>query len=89
MLSAAGQVIDTVELGAQSSGRHGFNWLADKVDADAGLRFRVVATSGAATLTSTALMRDRVDAVSAGGDTLTLELQRSGSISYDQIKAFN
>ncbi len=89
VLSAAGQVIDTIDLGAQGSGRHGFDWPADKVDANAGLRFRVVATSGAATLPSTALMRDRVDAVSAGGDTLTLELQRSGLVPYDQIKAFN
>ena len=89
VLSAAGQVIDTLDLGAQGSGRHGFNWPAKGVDADGGLHFRVVATSGAATLTSTALMRDRVDAVSAGGDTLTLELEHSGQVPYDQIKAFN
>jgi hypothetical protein len=34
-------------------------------------------------------MRDRVDAVIAGGDTLTLELRSSGSVPYDQIRAFN
>ena len=89
VLSASGQVVDTLDLGAQGSGRHGFEWPASKVDADAGLHFRVVATSGAATLSSTALMRDRVDAVSAGGDTLTLELQHSGQVPYDQVKAFN
>jgi len=30
-----------------------------------------------------------VDAVSTSGDTLTLELQRSGSVPYSDIKAFN
>ena len=89
ILSPAGQVIDTLQLGAQSSGRHGFDWPAKDIDADAGLTFRVTATSGAATLSSTALMRDRVNAVSAGGDTLTLDLERSGQVAYADIKAFN
>ena len=35
------------------------------------------------------LVRDKVDAVSTGGDTLTLELDRSGSVPYASIKAFN
>ena len=89
ILSPAGQVVDTVQLGAQSAGRHGFDWPAEKIDANAGLTFRVTATSGAATLSTTALMRDRVDAVSTGGDTLTLELERSGMVTYDKVKAFN
>ena len=89
ILSPAGQVVDTINLGAQGSGRHGFDWPAEKVDPDAGLTFRVTATSGAATLSTTALMRDRVDAVSTSGDTLTLELERSGQVTYDKIKAFN
>jgi flagellar basal-body rod modification protein FlgD len=89
ILSPAGQVIDTLQLGAQGSGRHSFDWAAKDVGADAGLSFRVTATSGAAVLPTTSLMRDRVDAVSTGGDTLTLELERSGSVAYSDIKAFN
>ena len=89
ILGPAGQVIDTLQLGAQGSGRHGFEWPAKDIDADAGLSFRVTATSGAAVVQTTALMRDRVNAVSAGGDTLTLELERSGSVPYSDIKAFN
>jgi flagellar basal-body rod modification protein FlgD len=90
VLNAAGRVIDTIELGAQSGGRHGFEWTppAD-VDAAAGERFRVVARNGAANVGFTPLMRDRVDAVLAGGDTLTLELRASGSVAYSQIRAFN
>ena len=90
VLNAGGHVIDTIELGAQSAGRHGFEWTPPAgVDAAAGERFRVVAKNGAANVAFTPLMRDRVDAVLAGGDTLTLELRSSGSVAYSQIRAFN
>jgi hypothetical protein len=59
------------------------------VDPATGERFRVVAKNGTASVGFTPLMRDRVDAVVAGGDTLTLELRTSGSVPYDQIRAFN
>lgn len=90
VLNAGGTVIDTLELGAHAAGRRGFEWTPpDGVDAALGRSFRVVATSGSTTLTSTALMRDRVDAVVAGGDTLMLELRNSGSVAYSNIRAFN
>jgi flagellar basal-body rod modification protein FlgD len=90
VLNAGGRVIDTIELGAQSAGRHGFEWTPPEgVDATLGQRFRIVARSGTATVSSTPLMRDRVDAVIAGGDQLTLELRNSGSVAYADIKAFN
>ena len=34
-------------------------------------------------------MRDRVAAVSMGGDALMLELARSGSVPYANVKSFN
>jgi len=90
VLNAGGHVIDTINLGAQGSGQQGFAWTPPTgVDASLGERFRIVAKSGAASLVATPLMRDRVDAVATGGDTLTLELRVSGSVSYSQIKAFN
>jgi len=90
VLNAGGRVIDTIDLSAQSAGRHGFEWTPPAgVDAATGDRFRVVAKNGAANVGFTPLMRDRVDAVVAGGDTLTLELRNSGSVPYDQIRAFN
>jgi flagellar basal-body rod modification protein FlgD len=89
VLSPAGKVLDTVNLGAQSSGVHSFNWAAGTYTNTDNLSFRVTATSGATTLTSTALMRDKVDAVNTSGDTLTLELEKSGNVAYDKVKAFN
>ena len=89
VLSAAGKVIDTLPLGALQSGLHSFHWPAGAATDASGLRFRVVAKSGTADVASTALMRDKVDAVATGGDGLTLELQKSGSVAYSKVKAFN
>ncbi len=89
VLSASGQVLDAIDLGAQSSGLHSFGWPAGSASDSSGLRFRVTAKSGATKLSVTPLMRDRVDAVSTGGDSLRLELQKSGSVAYSTVKAFN
>jgi len=89
VLAASGQVLDTIELGAQSGGLHSFGWPAGAADESSGLRFRVTAMSGATKLVATPLMRDRVDAVSTHGDSLMLELQKSGTVAYSTVKAFN
>jgi flagellar basal-body rod modification protein FlgD len=90
VLNGGGRVVDTITLGAMGSGRHGFEWVPPAgVDAATGARFRVVARQGAANVSYTPLMRDRVDAVVAGGDSLSLELRFSGSVGYAQIRAFN
>jgi len=89
VLSAAGQVVDTMNLGAQTAGTHSFDWPAGTNASATNLTFRVTATSGATKLDSTALMRDKVDAVNTSGDTLTLELEKSGNVAYDKVKAFN
>jgi flagellar basal-body rod modification protein FlgD len=90
VLNAGGRVIDTITLGAQSGGRHGFEWTPPAgVDPATGSAFRVLAKNGTANVGFTPLMRDRVDAVIAGGDTLMLELRNSGAIRYDDIRAFN
>jgi flagellar basal-body rod modification protein FlgD len=89
VLNAGGHVIDTLNLGAQSAGRHSFDWDASKSGTDTNLTFRITAMSGAAALGSTSLMRDRVTAVSTSGDSLTLDLERSGEVPYAKVKAFN
>jgi flagellar basal-body rod modification protein FlgD len=88
LLNAGGHVVDTLNLGAQGAGRHSFDWDASK-SSDANLTFRVTAMTGAAKLVATPLMRDRVNAVSTSGDTLNLELERSGQVAYADVKAFN
>jgi len=89
ILSPSGQVVDTLQLGAQGSGLHSFEWNAGSATSASGLKFRVTATSGATASTPTTLMRDRVVAVSTGGSTFSLELAASGTVPYSAVKAFN
>ena len=89
ILSPAGRVIDTVQLGAQNVGRNGFEWKAPAGASTDGLTFRVSATSGATALTATPLTPDRVVAVSMDGGALTLELASGGSVPYARIKAIS
>ena len=89
VLSGAGQVIETLDLGAQTDGMHGFDWKSGAATADQGITFRVTATRGGVASAATPLMRDKVDAVSTSGNTLNLELANSGTVSYASIKAFN
>jgi len=90
VLNGAGRVVDTLELGAQTTGRNGFEWQAPAGTAEGTeFRFRVTATAGAATLTTTSLMRDEVLAVSLSGDTLRLDTRWSGAIDYGAVRAVN
>jgi flagellar basal-body rod modification protein FlgD len=89
VLRPDGTVLDTLQLGPQKAGRVNFEWPAKGADAQSDIRFRVVASNNTAPVTATAFMRDKVVAVNMGGDTLNLELQRSGSLPYSQVKSFN
>ena len=89
VLSPAGQVIDSMVLGALGSGSHSFNWPAGTATNDSGLKFRVTATSGSVSSTPTLLMRDRVNAINTTGNALNLELQNAGSVPYSSVRALN
>ena len=89
VLSPAGQVLETLNIGAQSAGVHGFDWVAGTYDNTSNLTFRVTATSGSTKLDATALMRDKVNAVSTSGSALQLELARAGTVDYSTVKAIN
>lgn len=89
VLNAGGHVIDTINLGAQGAGMHDFDWKAGNNASLTGMTFRVSATSGSTKIDSTALVHDKVTAVSTSGNTLVLDLQNTGSVAYDKVKSFN
>ena len=89
ILSPSGAVVQSLNLGAESAGIHSFDWPAGTATSASGLTFRVSATSGGVATTATALMRDRVDAISVSGTTFNLELENSGTVPYSTVKAFN
>ena len=92
IINPAGRVIDTIQMGSQAQGRHGFVWTpaasVRPAEAD-NLQFRVVAKAGTAVVGNTALMRDQVRSVSTQGSTLTLDTKYSGDVAYGHVKAFN
>jgi flagellar basal-body rod modification protein FlgD len=90
ILNGAGLVVDTMQLGALESGRHGFEWDAARHPDAAGFTFRVNATLGSATVESTPLMLDRVTSVALDGASgLMLTLERSGTVAYGDVHALN
>jgi flagellar basal-body rod modification protein FlgD len=93
VLNPAGRVVDTIELGAQNSGRHAFEWTAANVpDTAAGgspHSFRITATQGGVAVPSTSLMRDRVQAIHTSGTSLMLETANNGTVAYRDVQAVN
>jgi flagellar basal-body rod modification protein FlgD len=89
ILSPSGAVVQTLNLGAQGAGMHSFDWPAGTATDSSALTFRVTATSGGVAMASTALMRDRVDAVSTDGGTFNLELDKSGLVPYSSVKSLD
>jgi len=89
ILAPSGKVIDTLQLGAQTTGVHSFDWEAGANASTTGLRFRVTATSGSVNTQATTLVRDKVAAVSTANSVFSLELVNAGTVPYSSIKAFN
>jgi flagellar basal-body rod modification protein FlgD len=89
ILSPAGVVIDTVQLGAQGAGRQEFKWPSSAYGEDSELKFRISATKGAATVSSTTFAKDRVESVNASGGTLKLDLKHLGLVEYSSVTSFD
>jgi flagellar basal-body rod modification protein FlgD len=89
VLNPAGRVVETLNLGTQGAGRHDIAWDARTADPAQEYRFRVIATSGAQSVSATPLMRDQVQAISTTGTGMVLQTRHSGDLAYAQVRAFN
>ena len=87
IMTSAGTVIDTMQLGAQSAGRNSFDWANTTYGADANLTYRITATSGAAAVAATTYSQDKVEAVNTSGTTLQLQLANLGMVDYSKVVA--
>jgi flagellar basal-body rod modification protein FlgD len=87
VLSAGGQVVDTIDLGAQSAGRHLFDWDASGKLASGAVSYRVTATQAGNAVSTSQLVRDSVDSVSTDSGTMNVQLHGLGSVAYDKLKA--
>ncbi len=90
ILNGAGTVIDTVQLGAQGSGRQTFSWDAGTKAAEgAELKYRITATNGTAAVKATQYASDKVDAVYSENGNLMLDLERLGPVNYATVVSVN
>jgi flagellar basal-body rod modification protein FlgD len=85
ILNGGGTVIDTVQLGAQGTGRQNFTWNAEKYGDDAKLKFRITATQGTAAVPATTFTTDKVVAVNTSGGGIKLQLENLGLVDYASV----
>lgn len=85
--TAGGTLVDTIDMGGLSAGRHSFEWDASKYAGGEALSFSVVPTANKVAVTATALQRSRVESVSNDNNVLTLQLAGGKSVPYSGITA--
>jgi flagellar basal-body rod modification protein FlgD len=86
--NSAGTTIGTVEMSDLAAGRHDFSYTVPDAYKDSALTFEITATNGDTTVDTMSLEHHRIQAVSAFGDTLAIELANGERVSYDAVWAF-
>ena len=87
ILSPGGQVLDTIDLGAQDVGRRTFDWDASSYQQAGSPSFRVTASLAGQAVATTSLARDTVVSIGSENGTMTVQLQGRSAVAYDSIKA--
>ncbi len=87
VLSPGGQLLDTLNLGAMTAGRHNFEWNASSYTGTGTPVYKVSASQGGKAVSTTALARSTVESISTSAGALSLTLKTGQSIAYDAIKA--
>jgi flagellar basal-body rod modification protein FlgD len=87
IVSPGGQLVDTVNLGALSAGRHDFTWDASAYQGTGNPSFKVVATQGGSTVSSTSFARDTVTSVGTDNGAMTVQLKGRAAVAYADIAA--
>jgi flagellar basal-body rod modification protein FlgD len=87
VMSPGGQLIDTLNLGAMTAGRHDFEWNAGSYQGTGNPTFTVSASQGSKAVTTTSLARDTVASVGTDNGSMTVQLKGRSAIAYSDIKA--
>jgi flagellar basal-body rod modification protein FlgD len=87
VLSPGGQLLDTIELGAQDAGLHGFQWDASSYQGPGSPTFQVESTLQGVNVPTTSLALDTVLAVSSTSSGLSLELAGRNAVAYADVKS--
>ena len=87
IVSPAGKVVETLNLGAMAAGRHSLEWDASSYTAGGNPTFKVTATQGTKSLTTTSLVRGTVESISSDGAALNLQLKGRAAVAYSDVQA--
>ena len=87
IMSPGGQILDTLNLGAQEAGRQSFNWDSSSYQGSGEPSFRVTATLAGAAVASTSLASDKVVSVGSDNGAMTVQLQGRSAVAYSTVKA--
>ena len=88
IMGVNGEILDTVDLGACSSGQHAFEWDAGAIPPSKVGSFAVRASTGTEAISATTLSRNTVASVGMTNGAMTLQLQNGRTVPYDQVQAF-
>jgi flagellar basal-body rod modification protein FlgD len=87
VMSPGGQVIDTIDAGANAAGRLYFNWDASSYQGTGNATFQVKATLAGQPVASTALAQDTVVSVGMDNGSMSVQLQNRAAVAYSSVKA--
>jgi len=87
VVSPGGQVLDTLNLGAMTGGRHNFEWDASAYAGTGNPTFKVTATSGSTPVSTTTMARSTVESISSDATGMNLTLKGGSVVAYNTIQA--
>jgi flagellar basal-body rod modification protein FlgD len=87
VLSPGGQVIDTINMGALDAGRQSFNWDASAYQGSGNPNFKITASMGGKTVSTTDMARATVVSVGTDSTGVNVQLQDRAAVPYSNVKA--
>lgn len=88
VLTPGGQPLGSIELGAQTAGKHSFTWNVSGYSGSASPIFKVSAIQGNKGVAATTLVQSPVQSIGTNAaGALALTLKNGTSVGYDSIKA--
>ena len=88
LFNPSGQNVGTVKLGAQTPGRHNFDFDIPAAQQGQPLTFKVSAANGTTAIDAKSYSYNEVTAVSTADGKLSLELANGQHVPYDAVAAF-
>lgn len=87
IMSPGGQVVDTLNLGAMTAGRHSFEWDASSYTGGGSPSYKVTATQGTKSMATTAFARDTIVSIGTSGTAMSVQLKGREAVAYEDIQA--